>query len=102
MVKCRARADVTYRSTVTENWMHKAKFGLLLILGVVLASCNAVPPTLVVMMITNTPDPNVVAVTVTPTGASATSQATAQPPTAAPTNAAPTNAAPTAAAAVTN
>jgi hypothetical protein len=65
--------------------MHKARIGLLLVLGVLLASCNAVPPTLVVMMITNTPDPRVVAVTVTPTGAPATTQATAQPPTVAPT-----------------
>src|SRR5262245_14606942 len=85
--------------------MHKAKIGLLLVLGALLSACNAVPPTLVVMMITSTPDPRVVAVTVTPTGAQATSQATAEAPTAiptaAPTNSAPTNAAPTAAVAAT-
>jgi hypothetical protein len=59
--------------------MHKMKFVLLLSLGLLLAACNTVPPTLVVMMITNTPDPRVVAVTVTPTnGQPPTSEPTAQ------------------------
>jgi hypothetical protein len=56
-----------------EIGMHKAKFGVLMALVALLTACNivapnVVPPTVVMMVITNTPDPNVIAVTVTPTG----------------------------------
>ncbi len=59
--------------------MHKAKFGLLIALGLIVGACNAIPPTQVVMVITNTPDPRIVAVSVTPTSEQpATSQPTAE------------------------
>jgi hypothetical protein len=60
--------------------MHKAKIGVLICLGLLLAACNTVPPTQVVLVISSTPDPRVLAVTVTPTNEqTATSQPTAQP-----------------------
>ncbi len=63
--------------------MFKARIGGLVVLAALLTACNivapnGVPPTVVMMVITSTPDPNVVAVTVTPTGnpAPATSDST--------------------------
>jgi len=53
-----------------EKWMQKAKFGLLMILMFFLAACNAVPPTVVVQVVTPTTDPRVISITVTPDAAS--------------------------------
>jgi hypothetical protein len=63
-----------------EMLMSRAKIGGLMVLAALLTACNVVapngvPPTVVMMVITNTPDPNVISVTVTPAG-NATAPAT--------------------------
>jgi hypothetical protein len=59
--------------------MLKAKTGVLIALALLLAACNTVPPTQVVLVISPTPDSRVIVVTVTPTSEQpATGQPTAQ------------------------
>ena len=55
--------------------MRKVTTGLLIALAVLLSACNSIPPTMVVMVVTSTPDPGVVQVTITPTGAEQVSTA---------------------------
>jgi hypothetical protein len=46
--------------------MRKLLLGISIPLLILLAACNPVPPTTVMVLVTNTPDPNVIQVTVTP------------------------------------
>ncbi len=67
--------------------MSKTKLGLLLPLILLLAACNIVPPTVVVQVVSSTPDPRVVQITVTSPSAVSTSAQSAT------VNAVPTTAA---------
>jgi hypothetical protein len=55
--------------------MRKVTTGLLIALAVLLSACNSIPPTVIVMIVTSTPEPGMVQITVTPTGAEQVSTA---------------------------
>ncbi len=55
--------------------MHKGKIGLLVGLVMLVTACGtSIPPTVVVMVVTPTPDPRIMQVTITPTGAAPETQ----------------------------
>ncbi|MCC7445896.1 MAG: hypothetical protein IT324_00700 [Anaerolineae bacterium] len=59
--------------------MSKIKLGFLLPLVLIAVACNIVPPTVVVQVVTSTPDPRVIQITVTSPAAAATSDQPASP-----------------------
>jgi hypothetical protein len=59
-----------------ENGMRKVTIGLLAALAMLPAACSNIPPTVVMMIVTGTPDPRMVQVTITPTSAATIPQAT--------------------------